>query len=40
MDKAPWLAMREVTATWPVQGKPRRLGVDTGSEFHRASSTA
>jgi len=34
MDKAPWLAMREVTATWPVQGKPRRLGVDNGSEFH------
>jgi putative transposase len=34
MDKAPWLAMREVTATWPVRGKPRRLGVDNGSEFH------
>jgi putative transposase len=34
MDKAPWLAMREVAATWPVQGKPRRLGVDNGSEFH------
>ena len=26
--------MREVTANWPVQGKPRRLGVDNGSEFH------
>jgi putative transposase len=34
MDKVPWLAMREVTATWPVRGKPRRLGVDNGSEFH------
>ena len=34
MDKAPWLAMREVTADWPVQGKPLRLGVDNGSEFH------
>jgi putative transposase len=34
MDKAPWLAMREVAAIWPVQGKPRRLGVDNGSEFH------
>jgi putative transposase len=34
MDKAPWLAMREVTASWPVRGKPRRLGVDNGSEFH------
>jgi hypothetical protein len=29
MDKAPWLAMREVTATWPVQGKPCRPGVHT-----------
>jgi putative transposase len=34
MDKAPWLAMREVTASWPVQGKPRRVGVDNGAEFH------
>jgi len=34
MDKAPWLAMREVEASWPVLGKPRRLGVDNGSEFH------
>ena len=34
MDKAPWLAMREVDASWPVQGKPRRLGVDNGSDFH------
>jgi putative transposase len=34
MDKAPWLAMREVDASWPVQGKPRQLGVDNGSDFH------
>jgi putative transposase len=34
MDKASWLEMREVTAEWPVQGKPLRLGVDNGSEFH------
>ena len=34
MDKAPWLALREVEADWPVQGKPRRVGVDNGSEFH------
>jgi putative transposase len=34
MDKAPWLEMREVKASWPVQGKPRRLGVDNGSDFH------
>ena len=34
MDKAPWLAMREVDVSWPAQGKPRRLGVDNGSDFH------
>ena len=34
MDKAPWLALREVEADWPVQGKPRRIGVDNGTEFH------
>jgi len=34
MDKAPWLALREVEADWPIQGKPRRVGVDNGSEFH------
>jgi putative transposase len=34
MDKAPWLALREVEADWPVQGKPRRVGVDNGAEFH------
>ncbi len=34
MDKAPWLALRDVEADWPVQGKPHRIGVDNGSEFH------
>lgn len=34
MDKAPWLTLRAVEADWPVQGKPRRVGVDNGSEFH------
>ena len=34
MDKAPWLAMRDVRAVWPVQGKPLRVGVDNGAEFH------
>jgi putative transposase len=34
MDKAPWLALRGVEADWPVAGKPRRLGVDNGPEFH------
>jgi putative transposase len=34
MDKASWLALREVEANWLVQGKPRRVGVDNASEFH------
>jgi putative transposase len=33
-DKAPWLAARGVEADWPVAGKPCRLGVDNGPEFH------
>ena len=37
MDKAPWLALRDVEADWPVQGKPRRVGVDNGAEFHSAA---
>jgi putative transposase len=34
MDKASWLVLRDVAASWPVQGKPRRVGVDNASEFH------
>jgi putative transposase len=34
MDKASWLALRGVEGEWPVAGKPRRLGVDNGPEFH------
>jgi hypothetical protein len=30
----PWLALREVEVDWPVQGKPRRVGVDNGAELH------
>jgi putative transposase len=37
MDKAPWLALRGVEADWPVAGKPRRVGVDNGPEFHSAA---
>jgi len=37
MDKAPWLALRALEADWPVAGKPRRVGVDNGSEFHSAA---
>lgn len=33
-DKASWLALRDAAANWPVQGKPRRVGVDNASEFH------
>jgi putative transposase len=37
MDKTSWLALREVEADWPVQGKPRRIGVDNGADFHSAA---
>ena len=36
-DKTPWLALREVEADWPVQGKPRRISVDNGADFHSAA---
>lgn len=37
-DKAPWLAALGVEgAHWPVMGKPRRIGVDNGPEFHSAA---
>lgn len=32
--KAPWLELRGIEASWPIAGKPRRLGVDNGAEFH------
>lgn len=34
MDKASWLMLRGVEGEWPMTGKPRRLGVDNGPEFH------
>src|SRR5579884_3877219 len=34
MDKTSWLALRGSEAEWPVTGKPNRLGVDNGLEFH------
>ncbi len=34
MDKASWLMLRGVEGEWPATGKPRRLGVDNGPEFH------
>lgn len=33
-DKVPWLRQRGIEAHWPVAGKPHRLGVDNGAEFH------
>ena len=34
MDKAPWLAMLEINASWPIYGKPNIIHVDNGSDFH------
>lgn len=34
MDKAPWLAMLEINASWPIHGKPNIIHVDNGSDFH------
>lgn len=36
-NKASWLTARGVEAAWPTAGKPRRIGVDNGSEFHSAA---
>ena len=33
-DKAQWLEARGIEAAWPVAGKPRRVGVDNGADFH------
>lgn len=33
-DKTTWLQQREIDASWPVRGKPRRIGVDNAPEFH------
>jgi putative transposase len=34
MDKAPWLAMLGIDASWPIFGKPSIIHVDNGSDFH------
>lgn len=37
-DKAAWLIERGIEeASWPVMGKPLRIGVDNGAEFHSAA---
>ena len=36
-DKSQWLAERGVTSEWPIHGKPRRISVDNGAEFHSAA---
>ena len=33
-DKAAWLQQRGIEATWPIRGKPKRIGVDNAREFH------
>lgn len=39
MDKAPWLAMLEINASWPIHGKPNIIHVDNGSDFHSKALT-
>lgn len=34
MDKAPWLAILEINALWPIHGKPSVIHVDNGTDFH------
>ena len=36
-DKAQWLQQRGIEARWPTVGKPHRVGVDNGTEFHSAA---
>jgi putative transposase len=36
-DKQTWLEQRGIDASWPIVGKPCRIGVDNGSEFHSAA---
>lgn len=36
-DKASWLSDRGIEGDWPIQGKPRRVSVDNGAEFHSAA---
>lgn len=36
-DKSQWLAAREIATQWPIQGKPNRISVDNGAEFHSAA---
>lgn len=36
-NKMPWLTAHGVEAAWPIAGKPHRIGVDNGSEFHSAA---
>lgn len=36
-DKARWLRERDIEAAWPIVGKPARVGVDNGRDFHSAA---
>jgi putative transposase len=36
-DKTLWLRQRGIEGHWPIAGKPHRIGVDNGAEFHSAA---
>ena len=37
LDKKYWLATRRIEAEWPIWGKPERIYVDNGADFHSAA---
>lgn len=34
LDKTVWLSERGIEGEWPIWGKPQRLSIDNGAEFH------
>jgi len=34
LDKDAWLSARGIAGEWPIWGKPQRLSIDNGSDFH------
>ncbi len=39
MEKAPWLTLHNIEASWPIHGKPRVMHIDNAPEFHSAALT-
>lgn len=37
LDKDYWLSSRKIAEEWPIWGKPERIYVDNGAEFHSAA---